>query len=164
MTQFVFYIFWILTAISAIVVIVHPNPVYGAFSLVFCSFFIGGIYAMLGAHFIATIQVLVYTGGIMVLFIFVIMLLNLKKEDLRIRMISTGKMIAVLLSAFFLFMIGKIFYITNIKRGDGLNLGSIESVGSALFTIYLVPFEVISVLLLVAIIGAAYLSRRREIR
>jgi NADH-quinone oxidoreductase subunit J len=163
-----FILFAIVAVVSAIFMIVHKNPVYSALFLIVTFFSIAGFYFLLGAQFIAIVQIIVYAGAIMVLFLFVMMLLNLRQETRipigRPFQVIFGSIIAVLLLI-------QVFLIT--KAGLQLgqvgeysqqkidSIGSVEVIGSQLFTNFLFPFEAASVLLLVGIVGAIILGRKK---
>jgi NADH-quinone oxidoreductase subunit J len=155
------------TAVAAIFVIVPRNPVTSAIFLILTLFFLAGIYLLLHAEFIAIIQVLVYAGAIMVLFLFVIMLLNLEKEKRLVTRNRLQKTLGVLLGLVLLFQVGMVFRSALLGGGNGnfppekvATLGNTEGVARLLFTDFLLPFEITSVLLLVAIIGAIVLAKR----
>ncbi len=149
---------------SGIVTISSKNPVTSAISLVFLFFMFAGLYLTLQAQFIAVIQVLVYAGAIMVLVIFVIMLLNLGNEESLKEKLNIRKGIGLLLSAilllqFIIIIVAQPFRI--IKAPGKPSQGTIEFLGNVLFSSYLLPFEAISLLLLLAIVGAIVLAKRK---
>ena len=165
LTFIFFAILAILSVASAIVTISAKNPVVSAISLVFHFFMLAGLYLTLNAQFVAAIQILVYAGAIMVLVIFVIMLLNLGNEESLKEKINVRKGIAILLACVLVVQFIMIFLL-NKDAGtkpaeNASSLSTVESVGHALFTNYLVPFEAISILLLLAIIGAIVLAKRK---
>ncbi len=167
-----FVILAVVTVVTAILVIVQRNPVNSAICLIFTFFSLAGIYLLLNAEFVAIIQVLVYAGAIMVLFLFVIMLLNLGKEQKRVHRNRLQKIVGVLLGAVLLFQIGMVFRSTLLQHSfvDGTQgtftaekvaaMGNTQVVARLLFTDFLLPFEITSVLLLVAIVGAIILAKR----
>ena len=152
---------------TAILVIVQRNPVASAIFLILTLFALAGIYLLLHAEFIAAIQVLVYAGAIMVLFLFVIMLLNLEKEK---RIVTRNRLLkgaGILLSLALLVQIGAIFQKVLLEGTKGsfspekvASLGNTQVIAQLLFTDFLLPFEITSVLLLVAIIGAIVLVKK----
>jgi len=162
-------IFWLLAAgaIIASAMVVLPvgarNPLYGALSLVVSFFFVAGIFVLLLAHTMAVLQILVYAGAIMVLFIFVIMLLNLSPSELG----EEKKTVAKGIGAAAALLIGAKL-VTAVEASTKLpdprplsaNFGTLDAIGDALFRDYLVPFELTGVLLLVAVIGAVILAKR----
>ena len=165
--QIITYSIVLVTIVSAVMVIVSRNPVTSALYLILNFFCLGGIYLSLNAQFIAMIHILVYAGAIMVLFLFVIMLLNLKDEKKLTEKLSIKSFISIFLSlAFF----GQLFYIFNflspsgatILASDSENIGTVEYLGKILFTHYAFPFEVTSFILLVAIIGVVILAKKKN--
>jgi len=156
-TVAVFYILAIISLITAILVIVFKNPVYSAMSLVFTMITLGGIFLVLGSPFVAAIQVLVYAGAIMVLFLFVIMLLNLRAPDSISKEFRDRKILAVFFGLFFLGII--IFAISLVQAisSQARNI-SLREIFLTLMTKYLLPFELVSVLLLIAIVGAVLIA------
>ena len=163
MEAYLFYIFAALTLVCALLVVANPfsrNPVTGALFLVLAMGSLAGLFVLLHAFFLAAVQILVYAGAVMVLFLFVIMMLNLKEEQGRVL-----RKTALILGLGSAGSIGAII-LTAIKRsGAGvaaaptLEGGTVE-LGRLLFTEYLLPFEVVSLLLLVAMIGVILISRR----
>lgn len=161
---FLFYFVACLTIISALFVVLNRNPVYSAVMLVLCFFSIATLYLLLEAYFVAVLEIIIYAGAIMVLFLFVIMLLDLGRE-------AALPKLKILDKALSLFLVVIIFLgiltLTMWAGGDlhqTLNpssVGDITAVGKALFTDFLLPFEVASLLLLVALIGTVYLAKRR---
>jgi NADH-quinone oxidoreductase subunit J len=149
--------------ITAGAVILHPNPVYSAMALVGTLFLLAVYFLFLDAHLVAFLQILVYAGAIMVLFLFVIMLLNLQEEP---REASRGglRWIAwlgggVLILELFLLMRGSpTMTAGREKLPEGF--GTVAVLGKSLFTDFLLPFEIASILLLIAIIGAVVLAKR----
>jgi len=166
---FLFILLAVVTTIAALLVILQRNPVASAIYLIITIFCLAGIYLLLNAQFIAIIQVLVYAGAIMVLFLFVIMLLNLEKEQKR-RMTRHlwQKVLGIFLGAVLLAQMGVIFQSFLLRGRKGMlppekvaAVGNTETVARLLFTDYLLPFEITSVLLLVAIIGAIVLAKKQ---
>jgi len=163
-----FAVLAVVTVVTAILVIVQRNPVASAIFLIITLFSLAGIYLLLNAQFIAVIQVLVYAGAIMVLFLFVIMLLNLEREKKIIPRHRMQKVFGVFLGIILLAQIGMVFNSVLLEGSKGTfppekvaALGNTQVVARLLFTDYLLPFEITSVLLLVAIIGAIVLAKRQ---
>ena len=164
MMTLLFYSVACLTIISALFVVLNRNPVYSAVMLVLCFFSIAILYLLLEAYFVAVLEIIIYAGAIMVLFLFVIMLLDLGRE-------AALPKLKILDKALSLFLVVIIFLgIITLTMWDGGDLhqtlnpssvGDITAVGKALFTDFLLPFEVASLLLLVALIGTVYLAKRR---
>ncbi len=157
-----FYIFGGLALAGALGVILYRSPVSSAFSLIACFFGMAGLYAMMQAHFMAIIQILVYTGAIMVLFVFVIMLLNLGDDETKEKMPSqTFWVFSIISSAGILGALAFAFKNHNFPMPTVDKLyGTIETTGTLMFKEYWFPFELLSVLLLVAIIGGVVLAKR----
>ena len=159
-----FYVFATLTLLSGVLVVANPfsrNPVTSAMFLVLTLISVAGLFVLLQAFFLAAVQVLVYAGAVMVLFLFVIMMLDLKEEERRkikrFRLITGWVAVAAMAALF-----GKALLAA--RPGAGLPaptaVGDTAALGRLLFTGYLLPFEIASVVLLVALIGAALISRR----
>jgi NADH-quinone oxidoreductase subunit J len=162
-----FVLLAVFAVVTAILVIVQRNPVASAIFLILTFFSLAGIYLLLHAEFIAAIQVLVYAGAIMVLFLFVIMLLNLEKEKRIVTRNRLLKGVGVLLGLALLVQIGTVFQKVLLEGTKGsfspekvASLGNTQVVAQLLFTDFLLPFEITSVLLLVAIIGAIMLAKK----
>ena len=152
---------------AAVSMVVQRNPLYSAISLVFVFMALAGLYLLLAAPFIAAIQVIVYAGAIMVLVIFVIMLLNVEEEEQRLRpRLRLLVPAAVLMAAVLFAESAFILYFVHDAGAEGAQAatpattGLTASVGAGLFTTYLLPFEITSVLILMAIVGAMTLARR----
>ncbi len=162
------YLFGFIAILSALAMIFHKNPVYSALFLVVTFFSLAGIYALLGAQFLSIIQVMVYAGAIMVLFLFVIMLLNLRNE-IRLPIGRPFQVIFGVLFGIFLFIEGYlVLKASSISGALGSfpqsrvdQIGSVEALGTLLFTKYLLPFELASVLLLIGMVGAIILGRKK---
>ncbi|HEX5037936.1 MAG TPA: NADH-quinone oxidoreductase subunit J [bacterium] len=155
-----FYVFAILTVASALCVIAFRNTLSCAFALVSTFFGVACLYAMLEAHFLAAMQVLVYAGAIMVLFLFVIMLMNLGREEiLKIKMSFVG-VLGILIGGYLATIL--LLRLSGLTSGfpQLANFGGIREVGRAMFTDFLVPFEITSFLLLIAVVGVVVLARR----
>jgi len=162
-----FVILAVFTVVTAILVIVQRNPVASAIFLILTFFSLAGIYLLLHAEFIAAVQVIVYAGAIMVLFLFVIMLLNLEKEKRLVARHRLMKGVGILLGVALLLQVGVVFHRVLLEAPQGTfppekvaSLGNTQVVAQLLFTDFLLPFEITSVLLLVAIIGAIVLAKR----
>jgi NADH-quinone oxidoreductase subunit J len=164
MQAYLFYLFAALTLLCGVLVIANPftrNPVTSAMFLVLTIVSMAGLFVLLHAFFLAAVQILVYAGAVMVLFLFVIMLLDLKEEERR--------KINAVMGALGVLAAGGIalIVITVIRRSNvGIGLrparveGSTLELGGRLFTHYALPFELISLVLLVAMIGAVLLSKK----
>ncbi|MCX7909358.1 MAG: NADH-quinone oxidoreductase subunit J [Ignavibacteria bacterium] len=162
---FFFGILSILAIASAIITISSRNPVRSAFALIFHFFMLAGLYLTLNAQFVAVIQILVYAGAIMVLVVFVIMLLNLSNEERLSEKFDFRRAIAVILGvAFVIQLLVAIFIPKSINSNlhpDSSKIGTAQFIGQTLFRDYLVPFEIVGILLISAIIGAIVLAKRK---
>jgi NADH-quinone oxidoreductase subunit J len=157
----VFFFFAAVAVIFALVVILHRNPVVGALALVASLFALAVMYILLEAPFLAALQVIVYAGAIMVLFLFVIMLLNLQKQpEATTRPVQ--QFVGYAGSA--AFGIALVYYLSKyavMELPSGPFMADARIVGMRLFEAYIFPFEMVSILLLAAIVGALVLSGRR---
>ncbi|MGA2281294.1 MAG: NADH-quinone oxidoreductase subunit J [Verrucomicrobiota bacterium] len=159
-----FYVFAALTLLCGVLVIANPfsrNPVTSAMFLVLTIISLAGLFVLLHAFFLAAVQILVYAGAVMVLFLFVIMLLDLKEEErskikkfsLISGLVSVGAIVTIFLKV-----------LLSAKPGADASAsapdGDPAALGKLLFTQYLLPFEVVSVLLLVAMVGVILLSKK----
>jgi NADH-quinone oxidoreductase subunit J len=160
-----FWIFAIAAVVGSIATITRKNAITAVMSLVATFFAIAGIYAMLFASFMAAIQVLVYAGAIMVLFVFVVMILNKEEEEPWTHRGFVGKVFAL---AGVVYLVGRLgitlwkmrpsFAEPVWRAGEFAAFGTTKAVGAELFTTYLFPFEAISIALLIAIVGAVVLA------
>jgi len=158
-----FYIFAFLTLACGFLVVANPfsrNPVTSAMFLVLTIASLAGLFVLLHAFFLAAVQVLVYAGAVMVLFLFVIMMLDLKEEARR--KFKTFGLVAGLISVGTLgAMIMKTIWSSGIGQGlTPQSEGATDTLGKLLFTKYLLPFEIVSILLLVAMVGVILLSKK----
>ena len=162
-----FYVFGAVAVVASLLVIGQRNPVYSVMSLVASFGALSGLYVLLDAPFVAVIQIIVYAGAIMVLFLFVVMLLNAPHEDteydervhplLRPGPMRLGAALAVALVVELWWALG-----TGAESGSfaGGSVTSVAAIGRSLFTDYAFAFEVTSILILVAMVGAVVLARR----
>ncbi len=165
MESVLFYIFAAASVAGALLVVFHKNPIASALSLVLTLFSTAVLFIFLLAHFVAAIQILVYAGAIMVLFMFTVMFLNIREESLKFDAQNLPVKLGVLLVILFIFG-----YLASIgfKKSFSLNhaaslpesFGSVEGVGEVLFKDYLLPFELTSVLIVVAILGVVAIAKR----
>ena len=144
-------------------VVTQRNPVHCAISMLACFLGLAVLYLKLAAPFLAAIHVLVYTGAILVLFLFVIMLLNLKPEELGVEYPLKARLFLAALCAGLFGLIALPLVQDTRKFGDALpqGFGSVETVGMALFNQYALAFELISVLIMVAVFGGVLLAKRK---
>jgi NADH-quinone oxidoreductase subunit J len=158
----VFYVFAFITLFSAFVVVFSRNIIYSAFSLLFTFFGVAGLYALLQADFLAVTQILIYVGGILVLLLFGVMLTNrIISVDIKTGTLQTIPAMAIVAAV--AGSLSALFYTT--WKGVPTPASTVlktttKSIGEMLMTTYLLPFEIASVILLVALIGAAMISRR----
>ncbi len=158
-----FYALAALAVVSATGVISLRNPIYSALSLVVTLIALAGLYVTLQASFLAVVQVLPYAGAILVLFIFIIMLLNLQEDELQERGYGFGGKFLLGVVGLGLFLsLGFLLTRPSLAVAKlGGNFGSIYQLGKELFTSYVIPFELAGILLTVALIGAVLLAKRR---
>jgi len=151
-----------LTVASALTVIVHPNPIYSALGLVSTLFMLAVLFLGLDAQMVAVLQIIVYAGAIVVLFLIVIMLLNLQVEE---RSSAAPPMVGI--AAIGGLAMGGLVILGIVRTPLGApvpvhaGFGGTEALAERLFTVYLLPFELTSLLLLVAIVGAVVTGRKR---
>jgi NADH-quinone oxidoreductase subunit J len=148
----------------AIAVVAQRNPLYSAISLIGVFISLASLYLMLAAPFIAAVQVIVYAGAIMVLVVFVIMLLNVEAEEHRrprlAYLIPVALGLASVLIAEVAFVLFSVPAAPHTPLSNNSGVGLTASIGEGLFTKYLLPFEITSILLLMALVGAMTLARR----
>ena len=155
-----FYFFALITVGSAFIVVSTKNVMYAAFSLMLTFFGVAGIYVLLGADFIAIVQLIVYVGGILILILFGVMLTN-KITDAEIKtgvsqILPSTIVVGLLFGILFKFMIQTKWHIeSNAIAGNGL-----QQVGSLLMNEYIIIFELLGILLTIALIGAASIARK----
>ncbi len=161
---FFFYLLSAVAVLSAILVITRKNPVHSAMALIFTLLSLAGLYLMLYAPFVAGVQIILYAGGIMVLFLFVIMLVNIERVQRELRFNHqwhVGLLASLVLGILFVLVYKRgssIFPANPVALPEPQNT---QQVAMVLFRSYLLPFEVASLLLLVAIIGAVVMAKKR---
>ena len=164
-----FYIFAAAAVLLALGLVVLRSPVYCAMSLVGTFLSVAAIFLLLGNEFVAAMQVLIYAGAIMVLFLFVIMLLNLRAEVGKPMHVGVPQLLGVAFAVGILAQLLSVFTSASAKLGPlgeystqrVAEEGSLAIMGKLLLTDYVVPFEIISVLLMIAVMGAVVLAKRR---
>lgn len=165
MVQNLFYFFSFLAVLSALMVIISKNPIHSVLYLILTFFTLSGHYILLNAQFISIVNLIVYAGAIMVLFLFTIMFLNLKDDAFGGSRIwyNLGCVFIVLVLAGLL--VSK-FAVVPVTVADEASrdsqIGMVENLGQTLFSRFLVPFELVSVLFLSAMVGAVMLGRREK--
>ncbi len=159
----IFYVFTLITLGSALVVVLSKNIVRSAFALLFTFFGVAGLYVLLMADFLAVTQLMIYVGGILVLLIFGVMLTS-SQIDVNVKTTAVQKFPAMIIAAAVIGILFGIFW-----SGNWMRLGTLPDIkstgiqlGEMLLTSYLLPFEIASVILLVALIGAAMIARREK--
>ena len=165
MTLNLFYFLSFVAVLSALMVVFSKNPVYSVLYLIITFFAIAGHYVLMKAEFLAAVHLIVYAGAIMVLFLYVIMLLNLNRETephknniLKFAAaICAGLLLVVLVGS----LKGTERLMKTTSNGDTA-IGSIKNLGKVLFTDFLLPFEIASVLLLIAMVGAVMLAKAEK--
>ena len=165
MQLLMFYIFGLGAVLSATLMVTNIRPVTAAMNLIMTMFFLAGIYVLLDAHLIAALQIIVYAGAIMVLFLFVILLLNIHEkegETARRKVMMQFGSIAIVGTLFIVMAKLAVVEPSLVKIGEtAYPFGTTKAVGKMLFTDFLLPFEIASFLLLAAIVGAVILAKRR---
>jgi len=157
----VFYLFALITLSSAAVVVFSKNIVYSAFALLFTFFGVTGIYILLAADFVAVAQLLIYVGGILVLLLFGVMLTN-KVVNVDIKTGAFQVVPAAIMAAIMAGALCGVYYVTDWKivSTPAQLATTTDSLGQMFMTTYLLPFEVASIVLLVALVGAAMIARK----
>jgi NADH-quinone oxidoreductase subunit J len=164
MSPFLFWVFALLTLIFGAAVVINRNPVASALSLVVSFLGLAALFMSLNAYFIGIIQVLVYAGAVMVLFLFIIMLLDLRAEEGRQInwLASAGGLTVALILLGQIFSVVRHFTIAHkaFPPLPGSRIDDVRNIGAALFENYNLPFQIVGVLVLVATIGVVLLSKR----
>ncbi|OGQ07486.1 MAG: hypothetical protein A3G32_00975 [Deltaproteobacteria bacterium RIFCSPLOWO2_12_FULL_40_28] len=165
MTELHFFsIFALITVVMALLMILQRNPVSSALCLVFSFFGLAALYVLADAAFVGTLQILVYAGAIMVLFVFIIMLLNLNPKDLEDDHITPFKVSFLSVGLVVLFYLAYLVLKLPLESSAGImpeNFGQVEPVARLMFQTYLIPFEIASILILIAIVGVVLLAKRK---
>ena len=168
MESAIFYVFAAILVFASAMVITVRNPVHAALYLVLAFFTSAGIWLLLEAEFLAITLVLVYVGAVMVLFLFVVMMLDINLEPLRagfIRYLPVGIVIAALIVTELSLVVGSRHFGLDVvpsPQSHGPEYSNTKELGSVLYTVYVYPFEIAAVILLVAIIAAIALTMRRR--
>jgi NADH-quinone oxidoreductase subunit J len=166
-----FYVFAIVTVGGALMVVTQKNPVYSVLSLIAAFFGLAGLYVLLEAPFVAVAQIIIYAGAIMVLFLFVVMLLNAPREDAaewdrshplyRPGAVRVGAVLAVLLALELGWALSRTSGLA-VSVNERPGVSSVAQLGQVLFTDYMFAFEVTSILIIASMVGAVVLARKRE--
>ena len=163
-TQFFFYLLAGLAIASGVVVITRKNPVHSALALILTLLSLAGLYLMLYAPFVAGVQIILYVGGIMVLFLFVIMLVNIERsqrEKAFNQQWVAGVLGALALGGLFIAIYIRGQALFSMPMKPVLETQNTQKIGEMLYSNYMFPFEIASLLLLVAIIGAVVMAKKR---
>ncbi len=165
MEDTVFWVCAVVAGVSSLLVVTNRNPVYSAMALMICFLAFAVIFLNLGTTFLAVMHILVYTGAILVLFLFVIMLLNLKNEELGKEYNPGAKLVLALLCCTLFGVLIEVFGRSPLLKGDlppaPAEFGTVDQVGMALFTKFALPFELVSILIIIAILGAVVLAKKK---
>jgi NADH-quinone oxidoreductase subunit J len=163
-TPFFFYFLSAVAVISGLLVITRKNAVHSALALIFTLLSLAGLYLMLYAPFVAGVQIILYAGGIMVLFLFVIMLVSIErsvKEEQFNKQWHVGALAALLLGALVVLVFLKGRSVFPQLAAELSETTNTQEVGILLYRNYMLPFEIASLLLLVAIVGAVVMAKKR---
>jgi NADH-quinone oxidoreductase subunit J len=160
-TEYVFWFLSFLAVLCALMVVFSRNPIHSVLYLVLTFFAIAGHYILLNAQFLAVVHIVVYAGAIMVLFLFVIMLLNLNQETEPIKNYALRAAAVLAFGTLLVTMVGALKGASLPSASEGnTDIGLVAKLGDVLFKDYLLPFEISSVLLLAAMVGAIMLSKK----
>lgn len=164
MDQFLFFLVAFIAVASAVYFVFVRNPLYAILSLVLTMFSIAGLYILLNAQFLAIVQIIVYAGAIMVLFLYILMMLNLNKKDEGsksnvmkfIGVLTAGILLVGVLGLFRGVQNQQIKFSDNVDYGVGLTM----NLGKLLFNQYVLPFEIASILILTGIVSAVFIGKK----
>lgn len=160
--KYLFYFLSVLVIFSALMVVFSKNPVHSVLYLIVTFFGIAGHYFLLNAQFLAAVHIIVYAGAIMVLFLYVIMMLNLNKEAEPHKPVWVKFMAVIAGGLLMITLVGSLRGAETIMKANPANeqIGLVENLGKSLFGPFLLPFEISSVLFLAAMVGAVMLSKK----
>ena len=161
MEPVLFILFGAVAVCGAIMVVTRKHPMASALYLILTLFAVAALFVLRQAHFLAAVQVIVYAGAVVVLFVFVIMLINVPESRLPVERATAVRFLGVFAAGLLILETAVLARRFSMPRGPAAEVGSVEAVGRALFTDYLLAFEVTSVLLLSAVIGAIALAKRK---
>jgi NADH-quinone oxidoreductase subunit J len=169
--QLLFYVFATISVLGSLFVIAQRNPIYSVLALIGAFFGLSGLYVLLQAPFVAIVQIIVYAGAIMVLFLFVVMLLNVPREDAaewdrthplyRPWPMRIGAVLAILLIGQLGWAVIRTPGISDPIGADSAGISNVGELGRVLFTDYMFAFEVTSILIIAAMVGAVILARKQ---
>ncbi len=163
LNKIIFIYFAVVIVLSAVLMITRRNPIHSVLFMLLLFFHIAGVFVLLNAEFLAAVQLIVYAGAILILYLFVVMLLNVDKESTARRAnkywpVAAGFGVVIAAEIILLIVRGKFFADAGQLMKPGF--GSVNALGVELYTNYLVPFEIASVILLVGLIGAVMLAKK----
>ena len=161
METVLFILFGAIAVCGAVMVVTRKHPMASALYLILTLFAVAALFVLRQAHFLAAIQVIIYAGAVVVLFVFVIMLINVPEDRLPVERATTVRVLGVLAAGFFILESAVLARRYSMPAYPVAEVGTVETVGRALFTDYLLAFEITSVLLLAAVIGAIALAKRK---
>lgn len=161
METVLFILFGAIAVCGAVMVVTRKSPMASALYLILTLFAVAALFVLRQAHFLAAVQVIVYAGAVVVLFVFVIMLINVPEDRLPVERATTTRVLGVIAAGFFVLESAVLARRYWMPKGPAAEVGTVEAVGRALFTDYLLAFEITSVLLLAAVIGAIALAKRK---
>ena len=159
----IFIITSLLAIVSSVMMITRRNTIHSALFMILAFVASAILYLLLGCQFLAMIQIIVYAGAVMMLIIFVIMMIDLSREEKLKMKVTKTKVAGVIVSVLFMLMLILVMAFNSVKGKMGTlpSIGDAKTIGSLLFTKFLLPFEVASVLLLTAMVGAVMLSKKK---
>lgn len=169
--QLVFYLFAAVAVLGSLFVIVQRNPIYSVLALIGAFFGLSGLYVLLDAPFVAIVQIIIYAGAIMVLFLFVVMLLNVPREEpapstlasvLGPHGLRIGVVLTVLIGVEIVWALSRLQLAGFRHDAESLGVSSVALIGFELFTRHAFAFEATSILILVAMVGAIVIARRER--
>ena len=160
MIELLFLLFAAVAVGSAINVLVQKHVLYSSLSLIVLLTAISALFVLMQAEFLAVINVIVYAGAIMVLFVFVIMLLNLPPDEDGVDRLRWLKLVGIPMGLFLLFMVARTVWKVEGTSGAPDLAGTSQAIGASLFTDYLLPFELTSLLILIALMGAVVFAKK----
>lgn len=167
--KFLFYLFAAITLLAATMVVSRRNPVHSALYLVLAFFSTAGLWLLMEAEFLAITLVLVYVGAVMVLFLFVVMMLDINVEEFKpgcfIKYLPVGLLIAGVMLAEMVLLLGPQYFGLDVFKAPApmpADYSNTEAIGQVLYTVYMYPFEIAAVILVVAIVAAIGLTMRRR--
>lgn len=161
MEPILFILFGAVAVGGSLMVVTRRHPMASALYLILTLFAVAALFVLRQAHFLAAIQVIVYAGAVVVLFIFVIMLINVPEKKLPVERVTGMRLLGIIGAGLLILESAVLVRRHAMPPGSAVDAGSVQAVGRALFTDYLLAFEITSVLLLAAVIGAMALAKKK---